>query len=167
MKQLQGRRALVTGAADGIGLGIAECFIDQGAEVLAVDLDAEKLAEGFDGRAGVTLLQVDVSADDAPAALIEACVNKLGGLDILVNNAGIPGELALLEDCSDENWRKVFAVCDCPGSYGRWRNDESPAFSRSFQPDRARVIRHICRLRKIDGTSSVIAISSGLNDRVQ
>ncbi len=110
MKQLQGRRALVTGAADGIGRGIAECFIDQGAEVLAVDLDAEKLAEGFDGRAGVTLLRVDVSADDAPAALVEACVNELGGLDILVNNAGIPGELALLEDCSDENWRKVFAV---------------------------------------------------------
>ncbi|ALG61458.1 hypothetical protein VM77_00320 [Citromicrobium sp. JL31] len=77
MKQLQGRRALVTGAADGIGRGIAECFIDQGAEVLAVDLDAEKLAEGFDGRAGVTPLQVDVSADDAPKVLVEACVMSL------------------------------------------------------------------------------------------
>lgn len=110
MSQLQGRKILVTGAADGIGRGIAERFSDEGADVLAVDLADDKLAEAFDARPRVATLCVDLTADKAPGAIAEACAQRLGGLDILVNNAGIPGELALLEDCTDANWQKVFAV---------------------------------------------------------
>lgn len=110
MPQLEGRRALVTGAADGIGRGIAEAFLEEGAEVLAVDLAADKLAESFAGRPGVTTLVADISLEESPGAIAEACARHLGGLDILVNNAGIAGDLVKLEDCSDANWQRVFSV---------------------------------------------------------
>lgn len=110
MRQLEGRKALVTGAADGIGLAIAWKFSEEGAAVIAVDLTAKKLESHFAKSRDVTIVAQDVAADDAAMRLSELARERLGGLDILVNNAGIPGDLALLEETSDDNWRSVFAV---------------------------------------------------------
>jgi 3-oxoacyl-[acyl-carrier protein] reductase len=104
--RLQGRRAIVTGAASGIGRASAELFAAEGAKVLAVDLPGAAL--DFEGGA-ITGLEADVSTDEAPAAIIEAVVSRLGGLDILFNNAGV-GAAAPAAEMTDAVWDKVQSV---------------------------------------------------------
>ncbi|RQW41740.1 SDR family NAD(P)-dependent oxidoreductase [Novosphingobium sp. LASN5T] len=101
MGQLEGRRALVTGAADGIGRAIAEAFAREGAQVLAIDVSGEKLNAAFARDAAIVPIVQDITATDAAEVLIAKSGELLCGLDILVNNAGIPGELALLEETTD------------------------------------------------------------------
>lgn len=110
MGQLKGRRALVTGAADGIGKAIAETFAREGARVLAVDISAAKLNDAFAGNPAITPIIQDIATDNAGEALAANANYALGGLDILVNNAGIPGDLAMLHETTDESWNRVFAV---------------------------------------------------------
>lgn len=109
MGQLEGRRALVTGAADGIGRAIVETFAREGARVLAVDLSGETLRGAFAGTDVIALVR-DVAEAGAGDAIAREAERALGGLDILVNNAGIPGDLALLHETTDPNWDRVFAV---------------------------------------------------------
>jgi NAD(P)-dependent dehydrogenase (short-subunit alcohol dehydrogenase family) len=80
---LEGRRAIVTGAAMGIGFAIARRFVEGGADVLLVDLDeaalrsaAERLA-GAEGK--VETLALDVGDDDAGQRMVEQCVARFGG----------------------------------------------------------------------------------------
>lgn len=98
---VEGRRAIVTGAAMGIGLAIARRFVEGGADVLLVDLDevalqaaAERLASG-DGK--VETLALDVGDDDAGERMVRQCVARFGSVDILVNNAGIFPQAPVLE----------------------------------------------------------------------
>lgn len=107
---LEGRTALVTGAASGIGLGISRAFVREGARVIAVDISQDALDAAFDGVEAVTTLVLDVSADDAPARMVACAEQTFGGLDILMNNAGITGQLAPIHETTDENWRKVMSV---------------------------------------------------------
>jgi NAD(P)-dependent dehydrogenase (short-subunit alcohol dehydrogenase family) len=105
MGRLAGRTAIVTGAASGIGRASAELFAAEGASVLAVDRPGSDL--GFEGD--VAPLHADVTADDAPQAIIAAAVQRFGRLDILFNNAGV-GSNALAADMTDEAWDGVQAV---------------------------------------------------------
>ena len=90
---VQGRRVIVTGAAMGIGFGIAERFARGGADVLIADLDGEAAAaaasklHGLAGRAEA--MRLDVSEDDAGQRAVDECVRRFDGLDVLVNNAGV------------------------------------------------------------------------------
>ncbi|AMK26564.1 SDR family NAD(P)-dependent oxidoreductase (plasmid) [Sphingobium sp. SJ10-10] len=110
MAQLEGRRALVTGAADGIGRAVAEAFARDGARVLAVDISAEKLQSAFAGSTAILPVAQDLVSDNAHETLVTTASELLGGLDVLVNNAGIPGDLAMLHETTDANWNRVFAV---------------------------------------------------------
>lgn len=106
---LQGKRAIVTGAASGIGEAIAMAFLAEGAQVLAVDLAEEGLAEAFKNQPSATLLAQDVTQANAAETIVNTAIDAFGGLDILVNNAGI----ALgseLETTTDELWDKVMGV---------------------------------------------------------
>jgi 3-oxoacyl-[acyl-carrier protein] reductase len=100
MKLLEGRRAVVTGAARGLGEAIARAFVDQGARVVLADLEeasasATALSISADGAAiGVGC---DVADPVAVEALVDRAVTELGGLDLLVNNAGILRNCALDE----------------------------------------------------------------------
>lgn len=90
--RLEGKIALVTGAARGIGAAIARRFCAEGATVVINDLDrvgAEKLAAELGG--GCLALAADVSDSDAVRAMFAQVEERFGGLDILVNNAGISG----------------------------------------------------------------------------
>lgn len=109
---LTGRRALVTGAARGIGLAIAESLAEAGAHMILTDMGdaAEASAEllrlkGFSAEAA-TLDVTDRPSVDDLATRIEAA----GGLDILVNNAGIAISNHPAETMSDEVWNKVIDV---------------------------------------------------------
>jgi 3-oxoacyl-[acyl-carrier protein] reductase len=90
---LEDRVAIVTGAAQGIGLAIADLFLAHGAKVAVVDLDESKIGEVVDVRAAsglpVTGVRCDVTKEDDQAALLDATLDAFGGIDVLVNNAGI------------------------------------------------------------------------------
>src|SRR5882757_2211233 len=109
ISMLAGRRALVTGAADGIGRAITELFAAEGAEVLAVDI-SDRLGPTFRGNPRVHPLIQDISAPEAARRLVDEARTKLGGLDILVNNAGTPGEFKSLTESSDQTWDKVMSL---------------------------------------------------------
>ena len=87
---LTGRRALVTGGAQGLGEGMARALTAAGASVVIADLQDElgaKVAESLGGTSG--FVRLDVTDDDGWAAAVEQAAGILGGLDIVVNNAGI------------------------------------------------------------------------------
>lgn len=107
--KLGGKVAVITGAASGIGLATAELFLAEGAEVLAVDLPGQDLAEKFDSGDKARTLEKDITEENAPATIISGAIQAFGGLDILVNNAGIclPGSV---EDVTDDIWSRTMAV---------------------------------------------------------
>ncbi|BDB40075.1 MULTISPECIES: 3-oxoacyl-ACP reductase [Mycobacterium] len=110
-KPLDGKVAVVTGAARGIGATIAEVFARDGARVVAIDVEsaADALAETA-SRVGGTPLWLDVTADDAVEKITEHLRDQHGGkADILVNNAGITRD-KLLANMDDARWDAVIAV---------------------------------------------------------
>ena len=100
MGRLQGRKAIVTGAASGIGRASAELFAAEGAGVLAVDRPGTDLT--FE-TGTIETLAVDLADDAAPKAVVGKAVAAFGGLDILFNNAGT-GSNALVGQMTDEQW---------------------------------------------------------------
>lgn len=104
---LAGKKAVITGAASGIGEAIAKRFLDAGAEILVVDMDP-KLQDIFDDRSTHCLIQ-DVTVQGVADTIADAVMAKLGALDILVNNAGIAAP-STIETTTDELWDKVMSV---------------------------------------------------------
>lgn len=92
--ELAGKVAVVTGGASGIGRGIAERFLDEGARVVIADVDRER-GEALAGQLGAEAVfrVADVSDPDQVGALVELAVETFGGLDIMVNNAGVSGTM--------------------------------------------------------------------------
>ncbi|ABK73905.1 3-oxoacyl-ACP reductase [Mycolicibacterium smegmatis] len=110
-KPLDGKVAVVTGAARGIGATIAEVFARDGATVVAIDVDgaAEDLKRVAD-KVGGTALTLDVTADDAVDKITAHVTEHHGGkVDILVNNAGITRD-KLLANMDEKRWDAVIAV---------------------------------------------------------
>jgi len=106
--QLAGKRAIVTGAARGIGRAIAERFAAEGARLLLADIDGAnviRLAERLDQQG----VQADVSKKAEVDKLVGLAEPLLGGLDILVNNAGIT-HAAELDELTEEDFDRVFAT---------------------------------------------------------
>ena len=126
---LEGKSALVTGAAQGIGYGVADGLLAAGAELVIVDLEvadpaaaAARLSEAH-GRK-VSYLTCDVTDSASVAAAIPAAADILGGLDIAVNNAGV-GNAGPAIETTDEEWRRVYGVnvdgiFYCCREEGRW-----------------------------------------------
>jgi len=100
MGRLDGRKAIVTGAASGIGRASAELFAANGARVLAVDRPDADLS--FSDET-IATLDVDLADLGAPKAIVDRAISAFGGLDILFNNAGI-GSNALVAQMTDEQW---------------------------------------------------------------
>jgi len=107
---LQGRAALVTGAARGIGLAIASRFVAEGARVALVDVDPG--VEGAATRLGEQALGLiaDVTATAEVERVVASVHQRWVRLDVVVNNAGITGGSRLTWEVSDEEWQRVLAV---------------------------------------------------------
>jgi 3-oxoacyl-[acyl-carrier protein] reductase len=108
---LQGRIAVITGGAQGIGYAVAERFIASGAKVVLWDIDAPLLAKarGSLGAAASTA-QVELTEAGAVAAATQAALTAHGRIDILVNNAGITGGNAPTWELTPDAWRRTIDV---------------------------------------------------------
>jgi NAD(P)-dependent dehydrogenase (short-subunit alcohol dehydrogenase family) len=106
--RLAGRRALITGAARGIGAEIAASFHREGAELALVDIDIEGVTSTATAF-GAHAYQVDLADTEATVAVVTQAIVDLGGLEILVNNAGIL-KMAPLMEIDPADWDLTFAV---------------------------------------------------------
>ncbi|QOG05806.1 SDR family oxidoreductase [Aureimonas sp. OT7] len=108
---LQGRVAIVTGGARGLGAATARRFIDSGARVAIWDIDAAAIEEAVamlgDGAEGRV---VELTDDEAVRDAAEALEREAGSVDILVNNAGITGGNGKTWELAPDVWRKVIEV---------------------------------------------------------
>ena len=88
--RMRGKRAVVTGAAQGFGLGIAQALYREGAAVLLADLNGQEAARQADLLGGRAFsFRADVSREEDVAALVQEAVGRMGGIDLFVSNAGI------------------------------------------------------------------------------
>ncbi len=162
-RPLSGRTALVTGAASGIGRAIAERFVADGAEVIAVDRDSDGLAT-LAAEIGVTPLVVDLSdIDRLPAAIDDLA----GGVDILVNNAGIQ-HVERLQDFPIATFETILRImltapfvltrAVLPGMYERGYGrivHVSSAHGRRASPFK---VAYVTAKHGLEGLSKVIAL---------
>ncbi len=110
MGRVDGKVALVTGAASGLGRGAAEILAREGAKVAVTDIDieaGEAVARGIGEPAFFRSLDATVEADWRDG-IADVCA-RFGRLDVLVNNAGVP-TMELIEDTTLERWRSVMAL---------------------------------------------------------
>ena len=108
---LKGRRAVVTGAAQGIGLSVTKRLMDSGAKVCLWDQDRALLEETCKTLTGSVFSRIlDVTDADAVAIAAEQTATELGGIDILVNNAGIAGPTVPSWEYPISDWQHVINV---------------------------------------------------------
>ncbi len=109
--RLTGKTALITGAAQGFGFGIAETFVKEGARVAVLDLNGEKAAEAAKAIGGGAFA---VTCDVAKAASVDKAVAEViaafGRLDIVVNNAGTTHRNMPMTEVTEDEFDRVFAV---------------------------------------------------------
>ncbi|HJG80853.1 MAG TPA: 3-oxoacyl-ACP reductase FabG [Brevibacterium senegalense] len=112
MALLEGRTAVITGAAQGLGLAIAEAFVAEGANVVLGDLNEEAVQEAAKNL-GVGDRAVGMACNVVELAQVEALVNKanevFGSVDVMVNNAGITRD-ATMRKMTEEQFDQVIAV---------------------------------------------------------
>jgi NAD(P)-dependent dehydrogenase (short-subunit alcohol dehydrogenase family) len=114
MGKLNGKVAVITGAASGIGRATAALFAGEGAAVVIGDLNAEggeaavRDCKENGGRA--VFQKADVAAEAEVKAMVARAVSEFGGLDIIYNNAGLGGALGPLEEITSEDWDRSLAV---------------------------------------------------------
>lgn len=110
MGLVEGRAALVTGAAQGIGLAIARMLVEHGASVVIADLDADAARAAAESLPGSAVsVGCDVRSEEDVAAAVKLCVDQYGSADILVNNAGISRD-ATMRKMALEDFRSVVDV---------------------------------------------------------
>ena len=134
---LQDKVAIITGAASGIGLATVKLFLEEGAKVVAGDVNAsDEIMALVDKDSGVVFVKSDVTKAEDHDALIASAVKNFGGLDIAFNNAGISGDaetlaadqdMALSDKVFEVNVRGVQLAMNAQIKHFLANNVESPA----------------------------------------
>ena len=113
-ERLSNKKAIITGASNGIGRAAALLFAREGASLVLADVNEPSLRlvreEIMKMGGDVVIRKTNVSSEDEIKALISLALEKYTNIDILVNNAGISGGLDVLEDQKSEEWHQVYDV---------------------------------------------------------
>jgi NAD(P)-dependent dehydrogenase (short-subunit alcohol dehydrogenase family) len=113
MKRLEGKSAVITGAASGIGRATSLLFAEHGAKLIVVDRSPEvqATADAINKAGGkATALVKDASSEADVESFIQAAVNEYGKLDIVYANAGISGGLRPYDDLTAEDWMAILRI---------------------------------------------------------
>ena len=112
--RLEGKVALITGAASGMGLAMATLFANEGAKVVAGDWNTERLdaaVASIQGQGGTIIGSQGNIADQATAEqLVDLAITSYGRLDVLCNNAGVMDYMQGVGELSDDIWRRVLGI---------------------------------------------------------
>jgi NAD(P)-dependent dehydrogenase (short-subunit alcohol dehydrogenase family) len=108
-RRLEGKVALITGGAGGIGLATARRFIAEGAEVTIAEIDTSAAERAVSETPGLAYAELDVTNESSWVRVVEHVVARHGRLDVLINNAGV-GYSEDLETLDLATWHKTFAV---------------------------------------------------------
>ena len=138
--RLQGKTAIVTGGASGFGAGITRKFVAEGANVMIADLNidmANELAAELGDR--VKTVQTNVAQNDSVMDMVTATLKAFDKIDILINNAGTTHLPAPMEDVTEDDFDKVFAV-NCKSVY--------------------LTAKHIVPLMKAQGSGAILNLAS-------
>ncbi|GHE49585.1 short-chain dehydrogenase [Camelimonas fluminis] len=138
MKRFEGKVAVITGAASGIGRATAHLFASEGAQVLAVDRPESEIGSAHVGQANIVTLAKSVTDEDAPEAMLKKVQETFGGVDILFNNAGVSGR-ALAEETTDDEWHRQMNV-NVTAQFRASRTFIPALRERAQQKGRARII---------------------------
>ena len=112
MSRLEGKVAVITGGAGGIGKAAGKLFVSEGADVLLVDLDESSLKSACDeiGSNKVSYHVADVTSSSDNHSMISVAEERYGGVDILLANAGIEGDVTSIVDYDEKRFDQVMAV---------------------------------------------------------
>ena len=113
--RLEGKRAIVTGAGSGFGMGIARKFAAEGCEVVVADINGDAAAE-IATEIGGLAIAVDVSDRASVGRMVEGAISAFGQIDIVVNNAGVTHLPGPMEEIEEAEFDRVFAV-NCKSVY--------------------------------------------------
>ena len=112
MDKLEGKVAIITGGAGGIGKAAANVFISEGAEVIIMDLDEDSLIKTCEeiGSNRISYFAGDVTKPDDNNSVVELAKERYGGLDIFLANAGVAGDITTIEEYDEDQFDHVMAV---------------------------------------------------------
>ena len=109
--RLEGKVAVITGGASGIGEGSVRRFVEEGARVIIADLqDAPGQALAKELGPNTRFIHTDVAVEDHVAAAIQLAVSEFGRLDIMFNNAGIVGAVGRIGETNTDHWNRTVAI---------------------------------------------------------
>jgi len=107
--QLDGKVAIVTGGAQGLGRGMVECFVEEGARVVIADVNVDA-GEALAKELGCAFARTDVAEADQVQAAVDRAVEQFGGLHVMVNNAGLGGSHTQFVDDDFADFERTMAV---------------------------------------------------------
>jgi NAD(P)-dependent dehydrogenase (short-subunit alcohol dehydrogenase family) len=114
MGRLDGKVAVITGSASGIGRAAAVRFAGEGAAVVVSDLNlggGESAVRECKENGGRAVFQkANVESEDDIKALVDRAVKEFGGLDVIFNNAGLGGAVGTIEEITSANWDRTMAI---------------------------------------------------------
>ncbi len=109
MRNLGGKRVLVTGGGAGLGAATVRRFVEEGARVMVADIDVA-MGRSVGDDCHMPFIRLDVGDPDSFQQAVLSTVEELGGLDILVNNAGIASARAPIHEADLDNWHRVIKI---------------------------------------------------------
>jgi len=141
-KRLEGKVAVITGAASGIGAATAKTFVEQGARVVLGDIQDQagaELAEALGGSGKAIFRHCNVTSEAEVEALVDAAVSEFGKIDVMFNCAGIVGAVGPMSTTPAEEWKLTIDIMVHGVFYG---------------------MKHASRFMKEAGSGSIISMSS-------